>query len=57
MPNVGGDIDLKVIFAIENSNINSKIRDFGRKKLFEDVVTLGPMAQLTSVIIIIIYKN
>jgi hypothetical protein len=46
----------KLISAIENSNINSKKPDFGRKKSFEDVVTLGPTAQPTPVIIII-YKN
>ncbi len=45
-----GNIDLKVIPATENSNKFQKTRFFGREKLVEDVVTLGPMAQATLVV-------
>jgi len=38
-----GDIDLKVIFAAENSNNFQKIR-FWKEKSVEAVVTLGPTA-------------
>jgi hypothetical protein len=38
-----GDIVLKVISAIENSNKFQKTR-FWKEKSIEDVVTLGPMA-------------
>jgi hypothetical protein len=43
-----GEIDLKVIFATENSNKFQKPR-FWKEKLVKDVVTLGPMAQATLV--------
>jgi hypothetical protein len=43
-----GDIDLKVIFATENSNKFRKTR-FWNEKSVEDVVTIGPMAQTTLV--------
>jgi hypothetical protein len=36
-----GEIDLKVIFAAENSNKFQKTR-FWKEKLVEDMVTLGP---------------
>jgi len=38
-----GDIDLKMIYALENSNKFQKTRSW-TEKLVEDVVTLGPMA-------------
>ncbi len=38
-----GDIDFKVIFAIENSNKFLKTR-FWKEKPIEDVVTIGPTA-------------
>jgi hypothetical protein len=44
-----GDIDFKVIFAIENSSKFQKTRFFGRKNQSRTVVTLGPMAQTTLV--------
>ncbi len=43
-----GNVDFKVIFAIENSNKFQKTR-FWKEKLVEDMVTLGPMAQATLV--------
>ncbi len=46
-----GGIDLKVISATENSN-KFQITRFWKEKSVEDVVTLGPMAQATLVIII-----
>jgi len=42
------DIDFVMIFAIENSNKFEKTK-FWKEKLVEDVVTLGPMAQVTLV--------
>ncbi len=45
-----GDIDFKVIFAAENSNKFQKTR-FWKKKSVEDVVTLGPTAQATLVVV------
>jgi hypothetical protein len=44
-----GDIDFKVISATENSNKFLKTR-FWKEKSVEDVVTLGPTAQATLVI-------
>jgi hypothetical protein len=41
-----GNIDLKMVYAIENSNKFQKMR-FWKEKLVEDVLTLGPMAQDT----------
>jgi hypothetical protein len=38
-----GDIDLKTIFALENSNKFQKTK-FWKEKSIEDVVKLGPMA-------------
>jgi hypothetical protein len=38
-----GEIDLKLIYALENSNKLQKTR-FWKEKSVEDVVTLGPMA-------------
>jgi len=46
-----GDSDLKVISAAENSNKFQKPR-FWKEKSVEDVVTLGPTAQATLVILI-----
>jgi hypothetical protein len=46
-----GDVDFKVISATENSNQFQKTR-FWKEKSVEDVVTLGPMAQATLVLII-----
>ncbi len=43
-----GDIDLKVIYAAENSNKFQKTR-FWKEKSVEDVVTLGPTVQATLV--------
>jgi hypothetical protein len=43
-----GDIDLKVIYAIENSNKFQKTR-FWKEKSIKDVVTLEPTAQATLV--------
>jgi len=43
-----GDIDLKVIYAAENSNKFQKTR-FWKEKTVEDVVILGPTAQATLV--------
>ncbi len=45
-----GDIDFQVISAAENSKKFPKTR-FWKEKSVEDVVTLGPMAQATPVII------
>jgi hypothetical protein len=45
-----GDIDLKVISATENSNKFQNTR-FWKEKSVEDVVTLGPTAQATLVIL------
>jgi hypothetical protein len=45
-----GDIDFKVISAAENSNKFQKPR-FWKGKSVEDVVTLGPTAQATLVMI------
>jgi hypothetical protein len=42
---------LKVISAAENSNKFQKTR-FGKEKSVEDVVTLGPTAQATLVVLI-----
>jgi hypothetical protein len=44
------DFDFKVISAAENSNEFQKTR-FWKEKSVEDVVTLGPTAQATLVII------
>jgi hypothetical protein len=43
-----GDIDFKVIYAIENSNKFQKTR-FRKQKSVEDVVILGPRAQASLV--------
>jgi hypothetical protein len=43
-----GDIDFKVISAVENSNKFQKTR-FWEEKSVEDKVTLGPTAQTTLV--------
>jgi hypothetical protein len=45
-----GDIDCEVISTAENSNKFQKTR-FWKEKSVEDVVTLGPTAQNTLVII------
>jgi hypothetical protein len=45
-----GDIDFKVIFAAENLNKFQKTR-FWKEKPVEDMVTLGPTAQATLVIL------
>ncbi len=42
------DIDFVVIFATENSNKFEKTK-FWKEKLVEDMVTLGPMAQVALV--------
>ncbi len=41
-----GDIDLKVISVVENSN-KLKKTGFSKEKSVENVVTLGPTAQAT----------
>jgi hypothetical protein len=41
-----GDIDLKMIYAVENSNKFQKTK-FWKEKSVEDVVTLVPMAHAT----------
>jgi hypothetical protein len=46
-----GDIDFKVISAVENSNKFQNTR-FWKEKSVEDVVTLEPTAQATLVMII-----
>ncbi len=43
-----GDIDFAVISVYENSNIFQKIK-FWKEKSVKDVITLGPMAQVTLV--------
>jgi hypothetical protein len=43
-----GDIDFKVISNTENSNKVPKKPRFWKEKSVEDVVTLGPTAQVTS---------
>jgi len=43
-----GDIDFKVISAAESSNKFQKT-EFWKEKSVEDMVTLGPMAQATLV--------
>ncbi len=43
-----GDIDLKVIFAIENSNKFQRSRCW-KEKSVENLVTLGPMTRSTLV--------
>jgi len=45
-----GDIDLEVIFGVENSNKFQKTR-FWKEKSVEAVVTLGPTVQATLVYI------
>ncbi len=45
-----GEIDFKVISAAENSNKFQKTR-FWKEKSVEDVVTLGPTAQATLVLL------
>jgi hypothetical protein len=45
-----GDIDFYVIFAAENLNKFQKTR-FWKEKSVEDVITLGPMAQATLVLL------
>jgi hypothetical protein len=45
-----GDIDFKVISATENSNNFPKNTRFWKGKSIEDVVTLGPTAQATLVV-------
>jgi hypothetical protein len=45
-----GDIDFQVISAAENSNKFQKTR-FWKEKSVEDVVTLGPMAYSTLVVV------
>jgi hypothetical protein len=47
------DSDLKLISAAENSNKFHKTR-FWKEKSVEDVVTLGPTAQATLVILILV---
>jgi len=44
------DIDLKMIYAAENSNKFQKTR-FWKEKSVENVVTLGPMAHATLVVL------
>jgi hypothetical protein len=44
------DIDLKMIYAAEISNKFQKTR-FWKEKSVEDVVTLGPMAHATLVVL------
>jgi len=44
------DIDLNMIYAAENSNKFQKTR-FWKEKSVEDVVTLGPMAHATLVVL------
>jgi hypothetical protein len=44
------DIYFKVIYAIENSKKFQKTR-FWKEKSVEDVVTLGPMAHATLVVL------
>jgi hypothetical protein len=51
-----GDIDLKVIFATENSNKFLKTR-FWKEKSVEDMVTLGPTAQAMVVMMILWHVN
>jgi hypothetical protein len=49
-----GDIDLKVISATENSN---KFQNrFWKEKSVDDVVTLGPMAQATIVVLLYYFQ-
>ncbi len=45
-----GDIDLKVISTAENSNKFQKTR-FWKEKSVEDMVTVGPTAQATLVVV------
>jgi hypothetical protein len=45
-----GDTDFYIISAAENSNKFQKTR-FWKEKSVEDVVTLGPMAQATLVLL------
>jgi hypothetical protein len=47
-----GDIDFEVISISENSNKFQKTR-FWEEKSVEDMVTLGPMAQATLVVIML----
>jgi hypothetical protein len=51
-----GDIDLEVISTIENSNKFPKTR-FWKEKSVEDMVTFGPMAQATVVMMILWHVN
>jgi hypothetical protein len=44
------DIDLKMIYVAENSNKFQKTR-FWKERSVEDVVTLGPMAHATLVVL------
>ncbi len=47
-----GNIDFKVIFAVEKLNKFQKTK-FWKEKSIETVVTLGPMAQTTLIIIVV----
>jgi hypothetical protein len=49
-----GEIDLKMIFAPENSNKFQKTRSW-KEKLVEDAVTLGPIAHAILIHYIYIY--
>jgi hypothetical protein len=51
-----GDIDLKVIFAAENSNKFQKTR-FWKEKSVENLVTLGTTAQATLIVGINNYES
>ncbi len=51
-----GDIDFEVISVTENSNKFPKKTRFWKEKSVEDVVTLGPTAQVTLIYIKIYLK-
>ncbi len=51
-----GNIYFEVISATENSNKFQKTR-FWKEKSVEDVVTLGPMAQVTLVNVILMHQT
>jgi hypothetical protein len=51
-----GDIDLKVIFAAENSNKFPKTK-FWKENSVEDIITLVPTAQAMVVMMILWHVN
>jgi hypothetical protein len=51
-----GDIDFKMILPLKNSNKFQETR-FWKEKSIEGMITLGPMAHATLVVIICIFPH